>query len=250
MKRIDADGHLSNRFQDGDPGSGIKGTQVDAAWLNNVQEELAGVVEAASITLDGDDDGQLLQALAGFFNGSLFMATDSGVADAYVLTAVGAAPLALFDGLRVKFRPDNNNTGACTANFAGLGAKTISNASTGFIKAGNMTELEYNSATDEFSIVNTAVYFSAGTGFSISDGMITQFGEYVSDNDNKFAVSFPIAFPSEVIGVRHSGTADDTGVNGAVTISEAQTLTLSGFSSDRPDALDGSFTIRYEATGL
>ena len=63
MKRTDGDSHLANQFQDGDAGAGVKGTQVDASWLNNVQEELCYVIEQAGITLDGGDTTQLMAAI-------------------------------------------------------------------------------------------------------------------------------------------------------------------------------------------
>lgn len=50
-------------FQDRNLVAGLAGTTVLAAWLNNVQEEIAGVVEAAGITLDGTNMSQLLAAL-------------------------------------------------------------------------------------------------------------------------------------------------------------------------------------------
>lgn len=50
-------------FQDRNLVAGIAGTTVLAAWLNNVQEEIAGIVEAAGITLDGTNMSQLLAAL-------------------------------------------------------------------------------------------------------------------------------------------------------------------------------------------
>ena len=64
MKRIDSFGHVGNRFQDGDGATGVLGTDVSSVWLNGVQEELAAVIEAAGLELDGADDNQLLQALS------------------------------------------------------------------------------------------------------------------------------------------------------------------------------------------
>jgi hypothetical protein len=63
MHRTDASGHSDNMFTNGNPASGTAATVVDAKWLNAVQEEIAGVVEDAGITLDDEDSGQLLQAL-------------------------------------------------------------------------------------------------------------------------------------------------------------------------------------------
>lgn len=51
-------------FVDDNPAGGIQGTAVHAAWLNAVQEEVAGVIEAMGLTLDPEDNAQLLAALA------------------------------------------------------------------------------------------------------------------------------------------------------------------------------------------
>lgn len=59
-------------FQDTDPAGG---TEVSADWLNHVQEELAGLIEACGITLDKTDDTLLLQAV-GSVRGIVSSATD------------------------------------------------------------------------------------------------------------------------------------------------------------------------------
>lgn len=63
MHRTEGDNNISNLFTDGPPG-----TIVDAAWLNSIQEEIAGVVEGAGLQLktQNEDDGvygQLLSAI-------------------------------------------------------------------------------------------------------------------------------------------------------------------------------------------
>lgn len=63
MKRTDADGHQSNMFFDGNPAGGIKATVLEQTWLNNVQEEIATLIEAEGITLDGGDQTQLRDAI-------------------------------------------------------------------------------------------------------------------------------------------------------------------------------------------
>ncbi len=65
MQRIQGD-HATedNRFTEGNPASGVPATVVTEDWLNNVQEEIIAVIAAAEIDLDGEDQTQLLQALA------------------------------------------------------------------------------------------------------------------------------------------------------------------------------------------
>jgi len=50
-------------FIDGNPGTNTKGTIIAAAWLNAVQEELAGTIEGLGGVLDPMNNGQLLAIL-------------------------------------------------------------------------------------------------------------------------------------------------------------------------------------------
>ncbi len=63
MKRIDAPGHVNNRFHDGNPTLGMQGTILSADWLNTVQEELAGTIEKSGMVLDKYDNNQLYEAI-------------------------------------------------------------------------------------------------------------------------------------------------------------------------------------------
>lgn len=70
MHRIDANAHVLNKFDEGDPGVPRQPTQVDADWLNAVQENICKAVEGAGLTLskgtpetDGTYNNQLLQAI-------------------------------------------------------------------------------------------------------------------------------------------------------------------------------------------
>lgn len=64
MHRIDGPGAtIDHRFTEGNPALSIPATTVTGAWLNAVQEEIAGVIESAGMTLDKDDDGQLAKAV-------------------------------------------------------------------------------------------------------------------------------------------------------------------------------------------
>lgn len=71
MHRIDgANPGPSDTFVEGDPQAGVPATQVTGPWLTAVQEEIAGVIEAAGLVLDKPDNGQLLAALDVFGRGS------------------------------------------------------------------------------------------------------------------------------------------------------------------------------------
>ncbi len=62
MHRIDDPTAVADRFN-GNPAIQSPTTKVKADWLNDVQENLCVVVEAAGITLDKGDSEQLLQAI-------------------------------------------------------------------------------------------------------------------------------------------------------------------------------------------
>ncbi len=134
----------------------IAGGQLRAIEWNEVPSELQNVIEALGQTLTSSDLNQLGKAIAGYVaNGTFY--TDSGVADAYVLSAIGSkqAPTAYTDGLEVEFIVDNDNTTSSTVNVAGLGVVDIAGttvAST--LVATELVRLRFNIGTGDFDIVN------------------------------------------------------------------------------------------------
>lgn len=75
MHRVDAPGNDSNMYTDGNPAAGQQATQVRAAWLNDVQENICGVIEAAGIVLEKDDYTQLLEAITALKTSGSLIAT-------------------------------------------------------------------------------------------------------------------------------------------------------------------------------
>lgn len=65
MRRTQAEANAANLYTEGNPSLGIPATVVGAIEMNNIQEEICNVIEAAGITLDGTgvDDDQLLEAI-------------------------------------------------------------------------------------------------------------------------------------------------------------------------------------------
>jgi hypothetical protein len=68
-KAVDLFGAGKHGFRDGDMGAGLNPTELSADQQNSLQEELAGIIEAAGIALDKNNLTQLLTALrsAGVF---------------------------------------------------------------------------------------------------------------------------------------------------------------------------------------
>ena len=100
--------------------SKVDGNTVDASEWNQLAD-LDNAVTSSGQTPSTGNLNQLGIAMAINAAGADFY-SDSGAADAYVLTAIGTlrSPHAYFDGMRVRFRPDNANTGASTVNVATL----------------------------------------------------------------------------------------------------------------------------------
>lgn len=64
MHRIDGPGAtVNNKFTEGDPVSAVPATEVTDDWLNAVQEEIAGVILSAGMTLSKANNAQLLAAI-------------------------------------------------------------------------------------------------------------------------------------------------------------------------------------------
>ena len=165
----------------------ITGGTLTAAEWNEVPSEIQNVIEALGITLSGGDLNQLGKAIAGYVaNGTFY--TDSGVADAYVLTKIGSKQslTAYTDGATFEFLAGNVNTGgAATVNVAGLGVKSITledgtNPPAGEIN-GRVT-LKFDSGNDRCELVNRTeqlVIFSASGSYSKPAGLKAAFIQQV-----------------------------------------------------------------------
>lgn len=66
MKRISTSTAIQNRFVDGNKSTGRKATQFSAEWCNQIQEELANLLELNGITL-GASEHQIFDLFAKFF---------------------------------------------------------------------------------------------------------------------------------------------------------------------------------------
>lgn len=127
---------------------------LDAAEDNVRFEELETAVTASGITLDAatgpDTRTNMLAESMTRHVGAALACSDSGSANAYVLTMIGSyvAPATLITELRVRFRPGHANTGASTVNFEGLGSKplvdhALSPLSGGELESGREAEVMY-----------------------------------------------------------------------------------------------------------
>ncbi len=231
----------------------ITGTQttpvVDAGYIGLAVVTVANgqaTVTASNIAAfsNAPVTGNLLNMLQ---NGSASYAADVGTANAY---AVNLSPpvTALTDGMTVKFRALNTNTGASTLNLNGLGAVAITAQGValgaGQIIAGGDYALTYSSAAAAWRLMaqsagaisvanalaaNEAVALGqftqnlAGNGYQIlPSGLIIQWGQATGSASGDVTVTFPIAFPNAIFKGPIPGI-DASGAGYMVSITSAST---------------------------
>ena len=139
----------------------ITGNTLTAAEWNEVPSEIQNVIEALGLTLSSGDLNQLGKAIAGYVaNGTFY--TDSGIANAYVLTKIGLkqTATAYTDGFFASFIAGNSNSSASTVNVAGLGVKNIVLPGGVPLLAGDISgrvELAFDNANDRFELLNARI---------------------------------------------------------------------------------------------
>jgi len=97
--------------------------------FNNITEGLRNLINTTSQTASSGDTNQYAKSAAEYAASGWFY-TDSGAADAYVLTNIGTLKSSNDYGARelISFRAANANTGASTVNVATKGVKNIKKA--------------------------------------------------------------------------------------------------------------------------
>lgn len=199
------------------------------AFNTNYIKELQELVESAGFTLDAEegpdsDTAMLVKSIVLYSTASQYF-SESGVADAYVLTRSGTfEPLSSYeDGVVVIFKPSNGNTGASTINVDEVGVKDLvssdgSALSGGEIAADYYIIARYNSTSDDFEIVYT------GTG-SAADAEVVKKGS--------------IATLSDTIDLDPSPSSNQTAV-GITSLKTVDTNTV-GFGSLLILSSDGNY---------
>lgn len=104
----------------------VTGSSLSADEFNNIPDEMENAILDTSQTLTGADRHQQSKAMA-VYAGTGDHYTDSGSADNYVLSPKSPleAPPALQDGMRLRFKAANTNTGASQVNAFATGNKPI-----------------------------------------------------------------------------------------------------------------------------
>lgn len=97
-KVVDKFGAGKHGFTNGNVVGGIPATDLEDAWFDNVQEEIARVVEAAGIVLDGNDKAQLLAAIRIVAQGRLLNIQVLDASGTFIRTAGALSGLLLACG--------------------------------------------------------------------------------------------------------------------------------------------------------
>lgn len=175
MHRIDAPGYaVGNTFTDGNPSTGTPATIVDAAWLNDVQENVAQVIEASGLTLSKGDYTQLLKAIVtkGLQGNYFNVASAAGTADAITATFTPVVT-ALANGMTLYVRAAAANATTAptfTPNSGTIVAKAVVKGAGIALAAGDIhgtghwIELQYDSTLDKWVMKNPATGVVAAAG--------------------------------------------------------------------------------------
>lgn len=139
----------------------ITGDTLTAAKFVQPMSELQNVIEDTGQSLSAGDLNQLGKGISDYVANGAF-STDSGAADAYVLTTIGSkqSPTAYTDGMVIDFVAGNDNTGASTVNAYGLGVKNIKLSGGGDPAAGDITgrtKAVYDSGNGWFELTNPKI---------------------------------------------------------------------------------------------
>lgn len=175
-KAPDLFGAGKDGFKDGDKASGIAATDLTAAFFNDIQENIAGVIEGADYALVKGDATQLASAVRRLFQkASAVSAAASGTVDAITANFVPAIA-ALSDHLRLIVRAGGANTSTTptfTPASATIAAKTIVKGHNQPLAAGDISgagfraELQYDAALDKWVLLNPATGVSSSSTASI-----------------------------------------------------------------------------------
>jgi hypothetical protein len=174
-----------------------------------------------------------LPSAANVNGGAANLGTDSGAANAYVVTA-STQIVSLFDGLTIRFKASASNTGASTINVNGLGAKSIvrptgSALAAGDVLSGQFAEVAYSSTNDNWQLALSA------TGATPASFSGTAAGTIDLLTGNSIASASTVNL--------NSATGNLVHVTGTTTIN-AVTLTR----GPRWVVFDGQLTLTHNAT--
>lgn len=118
---FDQPGNPNAPYVDGNPGTGTQGSIPPAASIEYPQREIVNTITDAGLTPTNADNTQLAQAIQ---SGVLEYTHDTGTTN-HIVCALLPVPTAYLDGMRIRVKIANANTGAVDLNANSLGAKPV-----------------------------------------------------------------------------------------------------------------------------
>jgi len=203
--------------------------------FNGFVSETQNAIISGGISLDESDVTQLGKSMANYVGNADYYAC-TGTANTYTLSRIGPFKnsTTYFTGMKIRFRPNINNTGASTVNVVGIGIKNLK-------KTDGITDF----VNGEISTLYDYEFVYDGTSFSLkSNGFLE--GNFVSPDlfktnlfDNGGMQIYQRASPHTLVkdvygfGVdRWAGMVTGTAVNaGTLRQATASTLNNSGYSA-------------------
>lgn len=173
---------------------------VDATWLNLKQNEEKNLIESSGQTLSDSVNDQVAKAVA-TYTAVADSYVDSGSANAYVLAPQTGfkAPAAYKNGMKIRFKATNPNTGASTVNVNGFGVKDlkkedgITDLDEGDIVTNRYSTFVYNgTAFESYQNVNLATTSTLGASYLPKQIVISN-NTTDSNNDIDFTVGNAIS---------------------------------------------------------
>ena len=160
----------------------ITGGTLSAAQWNQVPSEIQNVIVAATQVLTSADLDQLGKGIATYAGAASFY-VETGIADAYIANPIGLKQGPPFldanaDGLLVRFRPGNANTGASTLNVNALGSKDITREDGGPLQSGDILTTRdvycrYDQAADDFILQTFVISGALDVPRGYIDGIVS-----------------------------------------------------------------------------
>ena len=216
----------------------VTGNQVAPDEYNNIVVGVKNVITSSDQTIDTSNT-QITKGIADYAAVGTFY-TDSGAANAYVLSSIGSrlAPNAYAEGMEIRFRAGNSNTGASTVNVAGLGLKNIK-------KADGSTDIESGDISTDY---DTRARYD-GTVFRLSSfsdvNNLSINGKFNSPQITQTISSGAITYNQMVCKIRGEGNSDDTltTINGG-TAGDILILSAGGNEDITIDSGSGNIVMR------
>jgi hypothetical protein len=210
-KVVDKFGAGKHGFTDGDAVGGIPSTDLEAQLFDHIQEELCAIIESIGGVVDGSSRNQVLTAIKIMIDAQAGnYCIDTGAANAYVV-ALDPPILAYTDGMTIRFRASNANTGASTLN-GGAGAVPLRNDVDGALAAGDLPA----------GVIVTATYVAA-LGHFLINSLVPSQALTQTQADARYAALAGLA--TQLFSV-----ADATGAHHALALGQfLGTVSTSGY---------------------